>query len=112
MDPSQTLPLENIDIRVSFKLGEGHYSYIGTDSASVAPSKYTMNLDPPEINLASLNEDRFQRVVLHQFGHALGFTHEHLQLGPRIDWDLESLHNYYNGHSHFWSDEEVQTQHY
>ena len=54
-------------------------SYLGTDSRRFSrtgrPSMYLV-FDPDDAN----NTDQeFQRVILHEFGHALGLIHEHMR---------------------------------
>lgn len=68
------------EIRVAFASGQvgGYWSHVGTDSINSA-------LYGGASNQASLNLDSFDRalpsdwkaIVMHEFGHALGFQHEH-----------------------------------
>lgn len=63
------------DIRVAFAAA-GHWSYVGRDSvdASVAgPGQTSLNLAEFDVRLPA----NWKAVVLHEFGHALGFCHEH-----------------------------------
>lgn len=66
------------EIRITFRerppYWVGYASLIGTDSAANKgePSMILKNFDR-----ADLNDPYFQSVVLHEFGHALGFHHEH-----------------------------------
>jgi hypothetical protein len=66
------------DIRIAFLGGEngGYWSVVGRDSTnpSIAkPNQPSMNFEGFTDNLPS----DWQAVVLHEFGHALGFEHEH-----------------------------------
>lgn len=60
-------------LRVAFDPGDGHYSYLGTDNKLIKSGEKTMNL---ELDLNS-PESEWWRVCPHEFGHALGFPHEH-----------------------------------
>src|SRR5262245_36465718 len=61
-------------IRISFAADPGSWSYIGTDCLGIKKSEPTMNFgwltDETE-------DDEYERVVIHEFGHALGAIHEH-----------------------------------
>jgi hypothetical protein len=66
------------DVRITFMTGEdgGYWSMVGNDSIKpslVKPGRASMNFEgfPDE-----LPQD-WQATVLHEFGHALGFEHEH-----------------------------------
>ena len=83
--------IRNAVIRVGF-IAPLSYSWIGRD-ALVNPSKVTtMNFG--WLN-NSLNDTDFRQVVLHEFGHALGFIHEHQSPGAAINWDKEKVYAYY-----------------
>lgn len=91
------------EIRISFKLS-GSWSFIGTDALSVPSDEPTMNFgwlrhDSPE-------ED-YQRVVVHEFGHALGCIHEHQNPSTNIPWDEEAVYDFYMGAPNFWPRVEV-----
>jgi hypothetical protein len=62
------------DIRVSFGPG-GFWSYVGTIAREIPPDRPTLNLDG--LSHAGDLTDYEHSVVLHEFGHALGFEHEH-----------------------------------
>lgn len=64
------------EIRVGFDRGDGHWSNLGRDCLTVPSSAKTMNLDLTTGWLGSMS-DEFDRVVVHEFGHAIGIEHEH-----------------------------------
>lgn len=77
------------DIRIAFELGEaGDWSNVGTDALLGAKDLPTMRLSAAA---ASSTDDRTRRVVLHEFGHALGLQHEHLSPHAPMDWDIDAV---------------------
>jgi hypothetical protein len=88
------------DITIAFEPSEFPYgtysSYLGTDSRMFSRTgRASMHLvfNPNDPN----NTDaEFQRVILHEFGHALGLIHEHMRPDRPILWDQPAVYNYYN----------------
>lgn len=63
------------NIRVSFNTKGGNKSEIGNQALNIADaSMATMNLGDVKAGIA---KEDIRRVVLHEFGHALGLRHEH-----------------------------------
>lgn len=91
-------------IRISFRPGAS-WSLVGIDAKAVPPTQPTMNFGwyPPETS-----DEDFQRVVLHEFGHALGCIHEHQREGA-VPWNRAAVRAYYTGPPHNWSPEDVET---
>jgi hypothetical protein len=82
------------EIRISFAEQGFSWSNVGTEAISVPPTAATMNygwLEPT----TSLRE--YQRVVRHEFGHALGMIHEHQNPAAQgqIPWDKPKVYAYY-----------------
>jgi hypothetical protein len=77
------------DIRVSFTPGAGHWAYVGISGKHIADNQPTMNLDALD-HPGPISE--YERsVIVHEFGHALGFEHEHQSPNSgcqeEFDWD-------------------------
>jgi astacin (peptidase family M12A) len=92
------------DIRISFAEEGFSWSTVGTDAMTVASNDATMNygwLEPT----TSLRE--YQRVVRHEFGHALGMIHEHQNPAAEgeIPWDKPKVYAYYAQQG--WTKEDV-----
>lgn len=82
------------DIRISFKQTGFSWSTMGTDALVVPSNEATMMFGWLEPN-TSLRE--YQRVVRHEFGHAIGLIHEHQNpaaLGL-IPWDKPKVYAHY-----------------
>jgi hypothetical protein len=79
------------EVRISFEL-EGSWSYLGMVSKEIPRAEPTMNfgwLTPDS------DATEYSRVVLHEFGHALGCIHEHQSPDVQIPWDKERVYAYY-----------------
>ncbi len=91
---------ESDDVLINFEPSNtasyGTYnSYLGTDSAEFSRAgTASMNLvfDP---NNAANNLQEFRRVILHEFGHALGLIHEHMRPDRPILWNQPVVYKYY-----------------
>ena len=116
------------DLRISFvpalakdkKTGERVWvwladSFVGTDNKNVGDinenipkhkripkqSTKTMTLGCPD--WMHMDHDEKRRVVLHEFGHALGFAHEHQNKNAPIQWNEKGVLDYYAAKSG-WSE--------
>lgn len=90
-------------IRVGFKEGAGSYSMIGRDALLAPVSQNTMNFGW----LTTVDNNFARQVILHEFGHALGFVHEHQTFGTAIPWDKEKVYAFYAEPPSSWSREKV-----
>ena len=72
------------DVRIAFVEGDGSWSYLGIQCREIPTSQPTMNYGWID---ADSPDDEVQRVVLHEFGHALGLIHEHQNPQGGIDWN-------------------------
>jgi hypothetical protein len=91
------------DIRISFHL-KGSWSFIGKQAKGIPTSKPTMNYG---WLTSSSTDDEVRRVVLHEFGHALGCIHEHQNPAGGIQWNKPAVYTYFAGPPNKWSPEQV-----
>lgn len=79
------------EIRITFDAG-GSWSHMGTGCAGLPQ-------DTPSMQLGwitpTTSDVEVRRVVLHEFGHALGFAHEHQSPHAAIPWDKEAVYAYF-----------------
>jgi len=57
---------------------------------------------------AETPEIEYRRVVLHEFGHALGLLHEHLSPTADIPWDEAKVISYYQ-RTNGWKEEYIRS---
>ncbi|KAF9038885.1 hypothetical protein BDP27DRAFT_1183588, partial [Rhodocollybia butyracea] len=94
------------EIRISFDLADGSWSYLGTDALLRRADQATMNYGWFNDNTP---DEEFSRTVVHEFGHALGCVHEHQQPNANIQWNKPVVYNSY-WISQRWTRAEVDAQ--
>lgn len=91
------------EIRISFAQS-GSWSYLGTDALVIPASQPTMNFG--WLTRSTLDEE-YARVVIHEFGHALGCIHEHQNPAADIPWNKEAVYTFYQGPPNYWTRQQV-----
>ena len=95
------------NIRISFKPDNRSWSYIGVQCRQIPEPDPTMNygwLTP------NSSDDDIRRVVLHEFGHALGMIHEHQNpKGGGIDWNRPAVVHDLSGPPNNWDPATIET---
>lgn len=93
------------DLRIAFITGDGSWSYLGTVAQQIPTSDPTMNYgwltpDSPD--------DELRRVVLHEFGHALGLIHEHQNPNRPISWNRAAVMADLSGPPNNWDEATIE----
>lgn len=79
--------IADADLRFEFSTDNSCWSWIGTDARYVNPNNAT-------IHITIFNDVRTDRAnVLHEFGHALGFIHEHQSPAAGILWNIPDIYS-------------------
>ena len=94
----------NAIIRVGFDPNLGSWSYIGKQNKNIPNSERT-------INLGWLDDEEGLNggVIKHEFGHMLGFAHEHLRSDKEFEWNKEAVYNTFSGPPNNWSRSTIDT---
>ncbi len=92
------------EVRVGFGY-KGYSSLVGRDSINLA-DQYEQSMNFEGYDLAAPQELEFTSVVLHEFGHAFGFHHEHQNPESTCedDFDWPSIYTYLKGPPNKWSE--------
>jgi hypothetical protein len=101
----ELVALGNAEIRVS-RGGGGYWAYLGTDNLSIPRQYQNVNLEGFTLRTA---DSEYNRVVTHEFGHVLGFPHEHMRAAIIAKLNREATINYFM-QTQGWSRHEVIAQ--
>jgi len=96
-------------IRISFYADDGSWSAVGTDALNKTyfpPKEATMNYGWLRDDTA---DDEYHRVVLHEFGHALGCIHEHESPKFTRKWNKAAVYKAFSGSPNNWSKAEIDS---
>lgn len=85
------------DVRVTFDANDGAWSYVGTDNQSIPLHAATLNLGWQD-----------EAVILHEFGHMIGLSHEHQNPQGGLQWNEEVVIRELAGPPNFWDEATVR----
>jgi hypothetical protein len=93
------------EIRIAFRPGQGSWSVLGRECETVAADQPTMNFGwlTPDSEDAAI-----ARVVLHEFGHALGLIHEHQSPRGGIRWNVPAVLAQLGGPPNNWDEATIR----
>lgn len=94
----------NTDIRISFQHA-GSWSVIGTTAKNIPKNQPTMNFGWLTPGVA---EAKAMRVILHEFGHALGLIHEHQNPIAGIKWNKPAVIADLSGPPNNWDRQKIE----
>ena len=94
------------EIRIEFARDGYSQTTVGIAAKKVPDHKATMHFG---WLTAQTEDEKFRRTVLHEFGHALGLTHEHQSANaPKIPWKADRIYRELHGANSWWTKERVK----
>lgn len=71
--------------------GGGNYSRLGTQALNVSQDEHTLHLDTTSF----VTPEYTYTAIVHEFGHAIGLMHEHMNPTSGIQWDKNRVYAAY-----------------
>ncbi|MFL5738570.1 MAG: M12 family metallopeptidase [Flavisolibacter sp.] len=96
--------VKDAQVKVGFMPDNTSWSMVGRDVLTNTTGSQTVNFGWFDNNTT---EEEFRRVIVHEFGHVLGYIHEHQSPAAGIPWDKSKVYAYFGGSPNFWSKEKV-----
>jgi hypothetical protein len=53
------------------------------------------------------DDGEYERVVVHEFGHALGCIHEHQSPTENLRWNVDAVYAAFSGPPNYWSKDDI-----
>jgi hypothetical protein len=112
--PADTSPAANI--RIAFD-NTGYWSLLGVLAKNADPGDSTMNFEgfPNDVlkyfhgqNAGEWRISYAHTTILHEFGHALGLSHEHFNPRCQKDLKMDTIITYLKGPPNNWSEEQAR----
>ena len=85
------------EIRVTFDARDGAWSYVGTDNLGIPLHAATLNLGWQD-----------QGVILHEFGHMIGLSHEHQNPDGGVEWNEAAVISDLSGPPNYWDESTIR----
>lgn len=85
------------EVRVSFNANDGAWSYVGTDNAEIPLQGATLNLGWQD-----------KGVILHEFGHMIGLSHEHQNPDGGVEWNEAAVIRDLSGPPNYWDERTIR----
>ena len=97
------------EIRIAFGPDPGSWSAVGIDC--LVESYFPKH--QPTMNFGWLTDTtpdtEYERVVVHEFGHAIGCVHEHQSPKANLQWNVQKVYEVFSGAPNYWSKAEIDS---